>query len=292
MHVDDPAQVVEARELHGDPALGPAEVDLDPGLQPVREPIGELGQARRGRLGPGDPAHLRRPGVADRDDLLEAADADALGDHAGGQPVLELGVLDGEQRAGVAGRQDAGGDLALDRRPELEQPDRVADLGPGAADPRGQLLVGAAEVLEELLVGRGLLERVQLRAVQVLQQRVAQHGGVVGVADDRGDGGQPGLLRGPQPALPHHQLVAVRTGAPHHDGLEQPDLADRVHQLGHRLLVEDLAGLGGVRPDRVDRQLGEGRALDGRQLRTALRRLRPPAGARRWAPRRPARWSG
>ena len=49
--VDDPAQVVEAGELDGDLALGPAEVDLDPGLEPVREPVGELGQAGRGRLG-------------------------------------------------------------------------------------------------------------------------------------------------------------------------------------------------------------------------------------------------
>ena len=195
--VDDPAQVVEARELDGDPALGPAEIDLDPSLQPVRESLSELGKARRGRLGPGHPTHLRRAGVADRDDLLQASDADAFGDHPGCQPVLEIEVLDGEQRPGMARGQDAGSHLPLDGRPELEQPDRVADLGTGASDPRGELLVGAAEVLEQLLVGRGLLQRVQLRAVQVLEQGVPEHGGVVGVADDRRDGAQPGLLGGP-----------------------------------------------------------------------------------------------
>ena len=54
-------------------------------------------------------------------------------------------------------------------------------------DALGQLLVGAPEVLEQLAVGGRLLERVQLRAVEVLQQRVAQHVVVVGLADDGGD---------------------------------------------------------------------------------------------------------
>ena len=38
----------------------------------------------------------------------------------------------------------------------------------------GELLLGAAEVVEQLLVGGRLLERVELGAVQVLEQRVAQ----------------------------------------------------------------------------------------------------------------------
>ena len=81
-------------------------------------------------------------------------------------------------------------DAALDGGREVEQPQRVADLRPAAADPGGELVVGAAEVVEQLAVRRGLLERVELRAVQVLQQRVAQQVVVLGLAHDRRDGGR------------------------------------------------------------------------------------------------------
>ena len=40
------AQVVQGRELDGDLALALAEVDLDPGLEPVGEPLGQVGPAR------------------------------------------------------------------------------------------------------------------------------------------------------------------------------------------------------------------------------------------------------
>ena len=79
--------------------------------------------------------------------------------------------------------------------------------GRGPADARGQFVVGDAELVEQLLVGRRLFERVELGAVDVLQQGVAQHAVVGGLADDRGDGRQPGLLRGPPPPLPHDELV-------------------------------------------------------------------------------------
>ena len=37
-HADDPLQVVDGAELDDDPALGPADLDLDLGLEPVGEP--------------------------------------------------------------------------------------------------------------------------------------------------------------------------------------------------------------------------------------------------------------
>ena len=153
--------------------------------------------------------------VAHGDDLLERPHADALGHHALGQAVLELGVLDAEQRAGVTGREHPGGDPALHGRGQLEQPQGVGDLRPGAPDPLGELLVGAAEVLQQLTVGGGLLQRVQLGPVQVLQQRVAEHHVVAGVPHDGRDASaRP--ARGPPAALAHHQLVGALApmGAP------------------------------------------------------------------------------
>ena len=63
----------------------------------------------------------------------------------------------------------------------------LRDLRAAAPDPVGQLLVRHAELLEQLLVGGGLLQRVELDPVDVLQQRVAQQRVVGGVADDGRD---------------------------------------------------------------------------------------------------------
>ena len=104
---------------------------------------------------------------------------------------MAAAVLAGQQGPGVAGGEHAGRDAAGHQRRQLQQAQRVGDLRAGAADAAGQLVVGAAEVLEQLLVGGRLLERVQLAAVQVLQQGVAQQVVVVGLLDDRRDG-RPG----------------------------------------------------------------------------------------------------
>ena len=217
----------------------------------------------------------------------------------------------GERQQGprVPGRQHPGSDPAGDQRRQLEQPQGVGDLRPRAADPGGELVVGAAEVLEQLLVCRGLLERVQLAAVQVLQEGVAQQVVVVGLLDDGRDGGLAGLLGGPPATLTHDELVEHALGGvvelvrpltcgngPDDDGLEHPDLADRVHQLGHVVLVEDRPGLARVGPDLLDRDLAVGHPGHRRQAVRAVRRrglacavgtvgspvaARPAAGSRR-----------
>ena len=56
----DPLEVGQRGELDGDLALAAAERDLDPGLEPVAEPVGELRQARGGRSGGRVTAAARR----------------------------------------------------------------------------------------------------------------------------------------------------------------------------------------------------------------------------------------
>ena len=60
----------------------------------------------------------------------------------------------------------------LDRRRELEEAQRVGDAGAALAHLRRHRLVGEPEVLDELLVRGGFLERVEVVAVQVLDERV------------------------------------------------------------------------------------------------------------------------
>jgi hypothetical protein len=161
----------------------------------------------------------------------------------------------------VPGAEHPGGDPALHQRGQPEQSQGVADLRPGPADPPGEVLVGAAEVVEELLVGGGFFERVELGPVQVLQQRVAQQVVVGGFPDDCRDPVQTGRLGRPQPALPHDELVAgpvgVLPGPPDHDGLQDPDLPDRVDEFGEGFLIEHLPGLARVGADGLNREFGE-----------------------------------
>ena len=102
---------------------------------------------------------------------------------------------------------------------------------------------------------------------------------------------EPGRGGRAQPPLAHHQLVAagVRIGA-HDDRLQHAELADRVGQLGQRVLVEDLARLLGVGVDLVDGQFGEAsrRAPADRLGCRSLRRPASAAGRRARPPRRRA----
>jgi hypothetical protein len=99
---------------------------------------------------------------------------------------------------------------------------------PGAANSLGQLLVGSTEVVKQLLIGSGLLQRVKLLAVQVLDERVTQQISVGSVPDNGRDLYQTGALGCPPPALTHDQLVVAAAYGAYHYRLQQPDLADRV----------------------------------------------------------------
>ena len=69
-----------------------------------------------------------------------------------------------EDRARVAGAQHAGGHSAAALPSgSLQQPDGVGDLRTRAPDPLGELLLRDSEVGEQLLVGRRLFQRVQIR---------------------------------------------------------------------------------------------------------------------------------
>ena len=155
----------------------------------------------------------------------------------------------------MARAEHARGDALLDGRGEIEQPEGVADVRAGAAYLLRELLVGGAEIVEQLLVGRGLFERVELLAVQVLDQGVPEQVVVLRLLDDGADLGQPGTLRGTPPPLAHDELVPARPGRTDHHRLEQADLPDGFGELLERVLVEGPPRLPGVRRDRGDRDL-------------------------------------
>jgi hypothetical protein len=155
----------------------------------------------------------------------------------------------------VAGAEHARRHPLLDDRRQVQQPQGVADVRPGTAYLARQLLVGGAEIVEELLVRGSLFERVELLAVQVLDQGVSEELVVLSLLDDRTDLGQPGALAGPPPPLTHDELVPTGPGRADDHRLEQADFADRLRELLKGLFVEGPPRLPGIRRDRGDLDL-------------------------------------
>ena len=77
-----------------------------------------------------------------------------------------------------------------------------------------------AELVEQLLVRGRLFEGVQVGAVDVLEQRIAQHGVVAGVANDRRNRVPADGLGGTPPPFAHDELVATATDFPDDDRLQ------------------------------------------------------------------------
>ena len=77
------------------------------------------------------------------------------------------------------------GDALLDLLGQTQQTQCVGDLWSRSANALCQFLLGDSEIFDQLLVGGSFFQSVQLGTVNVLEQCVAQHVDVLGVADNR-----------------------------------------------------------------------------------------------------------
>src|SRR5690606_4325790 len=127
----------------------------------------------------------------------------------------------------------------------------------------------------------GLLERVQVLALNVLDQRDGDRGLVRNVADDRGNDLEARHLGGAPAPLAGDDLVADLAGGavsqrPDDDRLHDALRADRFGELGERLLAHVdprlvLAALQQVDRQLPERVLGAPRRIDGPVLRKPRR---------------------
>ncbi len=169
-------------------------------------------------------------------------------DLAHGQVLLEdaagerLGVLAADQRAGVAGGELAGPDQGLHALGQLQQPQRVGEMAAALADGVGDVLLGVAEALDQLVVAGRLLDRVEVLALHVLDHGELGDLLVGEVAHDDGHGVERRLLRRAPAPLAGDDLVAaaVRVGAGD-DRLHQALGAQRVGEIDELEVVEVLA---------------------------------------------------
>src|SRR5262245_35061489 len=282
----DPLEVLEAGEVDRNaPPARRVHRDLHPRLEVITQELLELGDPswaltpapRCGRAG-GDGRGRLGGVVVLPYGLLDRPDREILLGGLASQLLLEGAVGGAEQGSRVAHLELLVAHHLLDRRWECEEAEGVAHRGPAAAGPGRDLLVGEAEVLDELLVGAGLLERVQLLALEVLDQRLLEGRAVVGLAHERGNGLEPDPAGGPPAALPRDHLVAVAHGPDQHR-LEHTHLADRVGQRAEALLVELVSRLESIGLDRGDGDLLEPRTAFGAGRRTRLCRSRRDQGA-------------
>src|SRR6202034_4056630 len=108
--LDDALEVVDGGELDGDLALVAAHLYFDPGLEQIRQPVGEVTQRGGDWLGRGWAPGSLFPFVgAEGDDLLDRADRESLGDDPLRQALLGEGGVEREKSTGVAGADHAGG---------------------------------------------------------------------------------------------------------------------------------------------------------------------------------------
>jgi hypothetical protein len=170
------------------------------------------------------------------------------------------------------------GERLLDRQLEIQEPQRVGHGGPGLSNPGGDLILREPKLVRELPVGVGFFHCVQVRALDVLDER---HGQLVSqrhLAHDRRHAIKAGHLRRPHTALAGHELVAVEDLG-HEYRLENAVHGDAARQGLQGVLLDALTWLVWVAANPGDGDL-HGR----RPRRTGLGNQRPQSTSKPGVP--------
>ena len=206
---------------------------------------GLFGALALGLLGRGERLDLGLGG-ADGETLLD--------DQAGDLHAVGL-LLKPEQNLGVTGRKLPLAEVAEDFAVELQETDEVGDAGAGLAEAIGDRFLREVEVAHQRGHADGLVDRVEVGPLQVLEERQHGAGGVTGFDDAHRDELLAELLEGAQATLAGDELVAT-LDLTHDDGLEQPLGADGLSEFLDGGLVELFTRLVRVGDDGGDRQFG------------------------------------
>ena len=120
-------------------------------------------------------------------------------------------------------------------------------------------ILGMAVAVDQLLIALRLLERVQVLALNILDQRQLGHGRFVDLADNRGDR-SGGARVGPRASAARPRRSEILAIGAKQDRLEHAALRNRFGELVERLLVKLDARLAGVGPDPRDLDLAHSAA--------------------------------
>lgn len=115
-------------------------------------------------------------------------------------------------------------------------------------------------MIHQLLIGFTLFDRVQVFALQILDQRHLCHGSVIIGRNDRRHRLEPCEVRRPQTTLAGDELilkVAVLVTVTHRDRLDQSFFLDGSRQIFQRLKIKLAARLPGIGMDLGNIQLND-----------------------------------
>jgi hypothetical protein len=160
-------------------------------------------------------------------------------------------IGDGEKRAGVAGGNFALLDEILDRNFELEEADGVGDCGAIFSGAFGDLLLGKVKLIGEALKGVGLLDWIEIFALEIFDERHLHCHTFRYVAHDDGYAVQLCALGRAPATFAGDKLIAAGAAA-HNERLNDAARTDRLRELFQGLFAEARARLIGARLDQVD----------------------------------------
>src|ERR1051326_4618466 len=167
---------------------------------------------------------------------------------------LQRLVRDSLQDLGVAGAQGATTDGGLHVVGKVEESEQVGDHGARDAKPAAKFLVGHLEAAEVVAKALGLLDRVEIGPLDVLDQGGFHHLLIVEVDDLHGHLREAERTDRSQAALAGDELVALADAADD-QRLEHAMVANRVAQRLQVRLVESSPRLVRVDVDGGDGQL-------------------------------------
>src|SRR5947207_6707106 len=108
---------------------------------------------------------------------------------------------------------------------EVEESKGVCDGRAGTPNARGEILLREGELVDQLAIGARRLDRVEILALQVLDQRQLELLAIGKLANDRRDPLEAGHPRGTDASLAGDELITVdRLG--HEDRLDDAVLLD------------------------------------------------------------------
>ena len=197
--------------------------------------------------------------------LFYSTDAEVLGDDEVVELDLALRILDLQEGAGMAHIDEALRQPKLDLSGELEQADVVADSDALLPDALSELCLSQTVLLDELLVGQGYFDSVEVFALDVLDESKLQQFAFLCRADVCGERLQSSQLGCTPATLTRDDLVRARGEGLYGDGLYKTESTQGGCELLEAFLLEVLTGLIGVGGDLLQRKLlDRNGALEGR----------------------------
>ena len=170
-------------------------------------------------------------------EFFGGADGELAADDLVGGEQLGVLVLDREDRLGVADGEAALGDEQLHVAVEIEQAHGIGDAGAGFADAAGDFILLEREFLGEADVAGGFFHRVEVFALEVLDERHFEHIAVGRLAFDDRHGGEAEFAGGAPAAFAGDEFEFAIHRADD-ERLDDAVLADRLDEVVERGFAE------------------------------------------------------